>query len=225
MDPETLLHHFGYLAVFTGTFLEGETILVLAGFLASRGDLSVGLTLGIAAAGAWIGHVFWFWLGRVHGSRLVHRFPRFERQIGRSLDLIDRYGVTAIFLTQYLYGLRIASAVVFGLSRIRRRTFLIVQAVSCAVWACLIGLLGYFFGRAVERMLGEAEVVEKWAILFILLAGSAVYAYHRRREARAERRALNPPLPRPPLSRRPVPHRPSRSRAGTSPRRSFDPSR
>jgi len=194
MDPETLLHHFGYLAVFAGTFLEGETILVLAGFLASRGDLSIGLTLGIAAAGAWIGHVFWFWLGRLYGPRLVARFPRFERQIGRSLDLIDRYGVSAIFLTQYLYGLRIASAVVFGLSRIRQRTFLIVQAVSCVIWACLIGLLGYFFGRAVERMLGEAEEVEKWAILFILVAGTAVYVYHRLREAAAERRALIHPV-------------------------------
>jgi membrane protein DedA with SNARE-associated domain len=185
MDPETLLHHFGYLAVFVGTFLEGETILVLAGFLASRGDLSIFLTLGVAAFGAWIGHVFWFWLGRRHGSRLVRRFPRFERQIGRSLELIERYGVSAIFLTQYLYGLRIASAVVFGLSRIRQRTFLIVQAVSCVVWACLIGLLGYFFGRAVERMLGEAEEIEKWAILFILVFGTGVYLYHRLRERRA----------------------------------------
>jgi len=187
MDPETLLHHFGYLAVFLGTFLEGETILVLAGFLASRGNLSVYLTLGVAASGAWIGHVFWFWLGRTHGSRLVRRFPGFERQIGRSLDLIERYGATAIFLTQYLYGLRIASAVVFGLSRIRQRTFLIVQAISCLIWACLIGLLGYFFGRAVERMLGEAEEIEKWAILFILLVGTGIYVYHRVRERRAAR--------------------------------------
>ena len=185
MDPELLLHHFGYLAVFVGTFLEGETILVLAGFLASRGDLSIYVTLAVAAAGSWIGHVFWFWLGRRYGASLVRRFPRFERQIGRSLGLIERYGVSAIFLTQYLYGLRIASAVVFGLSRIRQRTFLIVQAVSCVVWACLIGLLGYFFGRAVERMLGEAEEIEKWAILFILLVGTGIYLYHRLRERRA----------------------------------------
>jgi membrane protein DedA with SNARE-associated domain len=195
MDPETLLHHFGYLAVFAGTFLEGETILVLAGFLASRGDLSIYLTLGVAAFGAWIGHVFWFWLGRSHGPRLVRRFPRFERQIGRSLELIERYGVSAIFLTQYLYGLRIASAVVFGLSRIRQRTFLIVQGISCIVWACLIGLLGYFFGRAVERMLGEAEEIEKWAILFILLVGAGIYLYHRLRERGEE---LHPPKPRSP---------------------------
>jgi len=37
LSPEALLHQFGYLAVFIGTFLEGETILVMAGFFAERG--------------------------------------------------------------------------------------------------------------------------------------------------------------------------------------------
>jgi membrane protein DedA with SNARE-associated domain len=40
MTPELLLQKFGYLAVFVGTFLEGETILVMAGFFAERGYLT-----------------------------------------------------------------------------------------------------------------------------------------------------------------------------------------
>jgi membrane protein DedA with SNARE-associated domain len=184
LHPAALLHHFGYLAVFAGTFLEGETILVLAGFFASRGKLSLPLVLLTAAAGAYAGHVFWFWLGRSQGTRILHRFPGFERQIARSLALIERHGAGAIFLTQYLYGLRVASAVVFGLSAMSRRTFLLYQAISCALWAALIGLLGYFFGRAVARVLGQAVVVEKYAIVAILLLGVAVFLYHRLRERR-----------------------------------------
>jgi membrane protein DedA with SNARE-associated domain len=189
MHPAALLHHFGYLAVFAGTFLEGETILVLAGFFASRGKLSLALVLLTAAGGAYLGHVFWFWLGRSQGSRLIRRFPRFEAQIARSLALIERHGAGAIFLSQYLYGLRIASAVVFGLSRMSARKFLLYQALSCALWASLIGLLGFFFGRAVRRVLGQAETVETYAILFIVLAGGAVFLYHRWRRRRAEREA------------------------------------
>ena len=34
---QAFLQDYGYLALFIGTFFEGETILVLAGFLASRG--------------------------------------------------------------------------------------------------------------------------------------------------------------------------------------------
>jgi membrane protein DedA with SNARE-associated domain len=186
MHPAALLHHFGYLAVFAGTFLEGETILVLAGFFASRGRLVLPLVLLTAAGGAYLGHVFWFWLGRSQGTRLIRRFPRFERQIARSLALIERHGAGAIFLSQYLYGLRIASAVVFGLSRMSARKFLLYQALSCALWASLIGLLGFFFGRAVRRVLGQAEAVEIYAILFIVLAGGAVFLYHRWRRRRTE---------------------------------------
>lgn len=179
-----LLRHFGYAGIFLGTFLEGETILVLAGFLASRGRLALPLVLLTAAAGAWVGHLFWFWLGRRYGSRLVHHLPHLEYKIAHTLELIDRYGAGAIFLTQYLYGLRVASAIVFGLSPISRRKFLIVQALSCTLWACVIGLLGYFFGRAVVRVLGQAAAAERYAILAILLAGSGVYLYHRLRERR-----------------------------------------
>ena len=48
MTPELLLQKFGYLAVFVGTFLEGETILVMAGFFAERGYLQIPLVILVA---------------------------------------------------------------------------------------------------------------------------------------------------------------------------------
>ena len=71
MSPESLLEQFGYFAVFVGTFLEGEAILVAAGFFASRGYLDVVAVYVVAFAGAFLGHVFWFWLGRAHGVKLL----------------------------------------------------------------------------------------------------------------------------------------------------------
>jgi len=188
MHPAALLHHFGYLAIFAGTFLEGETILVLAGFFASRGQLALPLVVIAGAGGAYLGHVFWFWLGRSQGKAILHRFPHFEQQMTRTLALIERYGAGAIFLTQYLYGLRVVSAVVFGLSAISRRKFLLYQAISCAVWATLIGCLGFYFGRAVARVLGKAQQVEKWAILFIVVLGGTIFLVHRLRQRHVERK-------------------------------------
>ena len=48
---QQFLHDFGYFALFLGTFFEGETILVLAGFLASRGYLDIYLVMLTAASG------------------------------------------------------------------------------------------------------------------------------------------------------------------------------
>src|SRR5574342_619897 len=124
MTPELLLQKFGYLAVFVGTFLEGETILVMAGFFAERGYLDIFIVALVAAAGADLGHIFWFWLGRRYGIRLLDRFPRMKQHFGKGIRLFERYGATAIIITQWLYGLRITAAVIIGISRISLLKFL-----------------------------------------------------------------------------------------------------
>ncbi|MFZ1201027.1 MAG: hypothetical protein WAO07_12740 [Desulfobacterales bacterium] len=39
MDLKSLIENYGYVAIFIGTFLEGETVLVLAGLAAHQGYL------------------------------------------------------------------------------------------------------------------------------------------------------------------------------------------
>jgi membrane protein DedA with SNARE-associated domain len=184
MPAAHLLHQFGYLAVFVGTFLEGETILVMAGFFAQRRHL---LLAGVALAaflGAYCGHVFWFWLGRTQGVKLLDRFPKMQRHFGRGIRLFERYGAPAIFITQWLYGLRITCAVIIGISRISTAKFLIYEAITCVVWAIVISSAGFFFGRAVEKVLGRAAHIEKWGLLALLLIGAAIWGYHQWRDRR-----------------------------------------
>lgn len=191
MSPELLLHKFGYLAVFVGTFLEGETILVLAGFFAERGYFELALVILVGFVGSFAGHIFWFWLGRTKGVQVLDRFPKMKRHFGKGIRLFERYGALAIFITQYLYGIRITCAIIIGISRISTMKFLIYEALSCITWAAIIGTLGYFFGRAVESVLGKAEHVEMYGLIALLVIGSAVYAYHqwKNRREKAEQAA------------------------------------
>src|SRR5215470_14360783 len=186
MSPELLLQKFGYLAVFVGTFLEGETILVLAGFFAERGYLQLPLVVAAACLGAYIGHVAWFWLGRTQGVKLLERFPRLKRHFGRGIRMFERYGAPAIFITQWLYGLRITCAVVIGISRISTTKFLIYEAITCVIWAAVISTAGYFFGSVVERILGRAAHIEMWGLLALAVIGGAIWGYHQWKERRAE---------------------------------------
>src|SRR5260370_25558624 len=133
MSPELLLHKFGYIAVFIGTFLEGETILVMAGFFAQRGYLQLVGVILVAAAGAYVGHVFWFWLGRTKGVQLLERFPKMKKHFGKGIRIFERYGAPAIFITQWLYGLRVTCAVIIGISRISVVKFLVYEAITCIV--------------------------------------------------------------------------------------------
>ena len=186
MSPELLLQKFGYLAVFVGTFLEGETILVLAGFFAERGYLSLPLVVLCAFSGAYVGHVFWFWLGRTQGVRLLDRFPRMKKHFGKGIRIFERYGAPAIFITQWLYGLRITCAVIIGISKISTVKFLIYEAVTCAIWAVIIAGAGFVFGTAVERVLGRAAHIERYGLIALVVIGAGVWLYHRLKEKRAE---------------------------------------
>jgi len=184
MSPELLLHKFGYLAVFVGTFLEGETILVMAGFFAERGYLELLLVMLTAAAGAFVGHVFWFWLGRTKGVKILERFPRMKKHFGRGIRMFERYGAPAIFITQWLYGLRITCAIIIGVSRISTIKFILYEAISCIVWSVVISLAGFYFGKAVERVLGRAAHIEKWGLLALVIVGLSVWGYHQWKERR-----------------------------------------
>jgi membrane protein DedA with SNARE-associated domain len=184
MSAESLLEQFGYLAVFIGTFLEGEAILIAAGFFASRQYLNVYVVGVVAFAGAFAGHLFWFWLGRRYGVRLLDRFPRMKRHFGRGIRVFERYGAAAIIITQWIYGLRITAAVIIGISRISLLKFLIYQTISCVVWAVAITAAGYYFGRAIEAVLGRVEHMEKYALAVIVLVAIGFWVYHQWKERR-----------------------------------------
>jgi Uncharacterized membrane-associated protein len=186
MSPELLLQKFGYLAVFVGTFLEGEAILVMGGFFAERGYMWLPFVILTACSGSFSGHVFWFWLGRTQGVRLLDRFPMMKRHFGKGIRLFERYGAPAIFITQWLYGLRITCAVIIGISKVSTIKFLVYEALTCVVWAIIVGTAGFFFGRAVERVLGRAAHIEMYGLIALVVVGTGFWAYHRWKERREE---------------------------------------
>lgn len=193
MSPEALLHHWGYLAVFLGTFLEGETILVFAGFFAQRGYLQFLPVALCAFGGAFAGHVFWFWLGRTQGVKLLERWPRMKKHFGKGIRMFERYGAPAIFLTQWLYGLRVTCAVIIGISRISMVKFLLLEALTCIIWAFVITSAGYYFGTAIEGVLGRAAHAEKWGLAGLVVLGLGIWGYHQWKERRARQASGDQP--------------------------------
>ena len=75
MDVATLVHSYGYAAVFVGSFLEGETVAALGGLAAHRGYLALPWVIAIAAAGGFLSDQVFFGVGRLGGVRVVARSP------------------------------------------------------------------------------------------------------------------------------------------------------
>ena len=181
MSPEALIERFGYYAVYLGTILEGEAILVAAGFFAARGYLDVYLVTLVAFCGALSGHLLWFWLGRAYGVRLLDRFPRIKASFGPGVRVFERYGASAIILTQWLYGLRITCAVIIGMSKISLWRFLVYEVISCALWSVAVTAAGFYFGKAIETLVGRVPNLEWYGLGTILLVAAGIWLYHRRK--------------------------------------------
>ena len=148
-----LVSRYGLLAVFGGTLLEGEGILIVAATLSAQGVLDPIRVWLAASTGAWLGHMFWFITGRViRGRRLALGSADFRARAAQIKRLIEDRPVTAILLLQYLYGLRLVGAVAFGLTEFSLRRFVLYQIVNCLVWAGLIGGVAYLLGGLVTEI-------------------------------------------------------------------------
>lgn len=185
-----LVASYGYLAVFAGTLLEGETILIAAGFAAHRGLLDWPLVVLVALAGATLGDQIAFVLGRWKGEALIERFPTLARHKPRVDDLLARHDLLCIVAVRFLYGLRIAGPVIMGSSRVPLLRFALLNVVGAALWAVLIAGAGYAGGAAIEAVLVDIRKIEEALLVLILLAGLGAWLWRRARTRRKQRGGL-----------------------------------
>ena|SRR5450755_106030 len=165
MSLADLLSQYGYLALFAGSLLEGETILLLAGVAAHGGYLSFPLVALVAFVGGTLGDQIFFFIGRRYGDRVLGRWPRFEAPAARVRHLIDRHSALLIIAVRFMYGLRLIGPIVIGMSGVPAWRFAMFNMIGAAIWAVGVAGVGYLFGHAIQWLLADLELFEKVAVL------------------------------------------------------------
>jgi membrane protein DedA with SNARE-associated domain len=185
MSLQDVLDHYGYLAIFIGTFLEGETILVLGGFAAHRGYLDLAAVVAAAFAGTLFGDQLYFFLGRRQGAAMLARRPHWEPRVARVRGLMRRHEIALILGFRFLYGLRTVTPLALGMSGIRPLRFALLNVPAAFGWAIAIGVLGYELGSAFQGLLGDLKRFEGALFAAIAAAGAALWlvSWIRRRRA------------------------------------------
>jgi membrane protein DedA with SNARE-associated domain len=181
MTLGTLIETHGYWMLAVGCLLEGETVLILAGFAAHRGYLNPVAVLAIASTTGFLGDQFYFWLGRRHGTALLARWPSLALQAERMQRLIERYHEAVIIGMRFAYGLRIAGPILIGTTPVTGLRFGLLNALGAVLWACLIGGLGWVFGHMAEVMFTEIRHIEAWLLLGLAAAGALFWWLRRSR--------------------------------------------
>lgn len=176
MDIGGLIASHGYWILVLGCLLEGETVLLLAGFAAHQGYLDPVAVVALGSAAGFIGDQLLFWLGRQHGTALATRYPAVGRQALKVNRLVNRWPHLVIIGIRFAYGLRIAGPLLIGASGISAARFAALNLLGAVIWAVLFTSLGWVFGQAAQAVLGRLTHVEGWLILAIAGLGLAVTA-------------------------------------------------
>ena len=182
---------FGLIAIETmGIPVPGETALIAGSLAASHGSLSIGILIALAAAAAIIGDNVGFAIGRRWGRRVFEKPGIAYDQRLALLDMGEpffaKHGPKAVFLGRWVSGLRIASAWLAGMNRMRWPSFLLWNALGGIFWATAVGLGAYYAGHAFEHVITKIGVYGAVAIAVLLVALIA-WRHHSASEALKER--------------------------------------
>jgi membrane-associated protein len=170
-----------------GIPVPGETALVTAAIVASRGRLDIEVVIAVAAAAAILGDNVGFAIGRKLGRRLLTAPGPFlhhrRRVIAVGEPFFDRHGPKAVFLGRWVTGLRITAAWMAGVTRMSWPVFLFWNALGGIAWAASIGLFAYFAGHTAEKLIHLAGL---GGAALVILAGVVLWFVLRARRRRAE---------------------------------------
>lgn len=169
---ETWLSQYGYPILILGTFLEGETVLLLGGLAAHLGYLSLDKVIACGFLGTLFGDQLYFFLGRRHGNALLSKWPSWKARSDRVFQILARHQNLLIIGFRFLYGLRTVTPFVIGMSGVSYWRFTLLNSIGAGVWAASIGLVGYYFGRAAEILLGDVKHYE--VEIMTTIAGFAI---------------------------------------------------
>jgi membrane protein DedA with SNARE-associated domain len=177
VDLAELLHHYGYLLIFLGTFVEGESLLVLGGYFAHRGYLELGGVMVTAFVAAVCGDQLFFHLGRRHAARLFARFPRLQDKVRVAVLRAERHQTIVVLGMRFLWGLRIALPLAMGMTRMDARRFFWLNLVSAAIWAALFSFLGYSTSKLFEHLVDDLRRYELWIAAGLMIMAVIVLAF------------------------------------------------
>lgn len=176
-----LLGQYGLYAVFILVMVEGDITLLLAGVLAHSyffGEYSFARVLLWGTLGGVVSDNAAYITGRGFckgvGESSFYRAakPRIER-------LTRNFGPLSIFLSKYIYGLRWAACIFYGVGHMPYLRFLLLSLGSCFLWVFVLSGAGYFFSGAVIGLIGDFQRLGKVLLVIVVLGISAFYLTER----------------------------------------------
>ncbi len=131
-------------------FLPGDSLLFIAGSLATLGSMDVHLLVLVLLIAAVLGNVCNYEIGRYFGARFfVNEKARFlnPQHLERTHAFFERWGAVAVVLARFVPFLRTYVPFVAGMAKMTRAQYIAYTVFGAVAWVGSLVYLGYFFGN------------------------------------------------------------------------------
>ena len=184
MDFAEFIREYGYLAVFFGAMIEGESVVLTASALAACGYMSIYKIFAISCVTTIFADQGLFWLGHKMGTEwIIKRFPKVASVRDKVFALLKKFDIAFIFSFRFIYGIRIASPLIIGAARLNPVRFSICNAIAGFVWAVASCTAGYQLAKmfGIEKFSATKAfmVIASIVVLFSIVVGLIFKKIHK----------------------------------------------
>jgi membrane-associated protein len=179
------------IITFTSTVVGGpipdSTFLILIGAAAIDNSMSMGWLVVMAAGGGFAGYEINYWGGRLFGFEIcrgVCPLVLHDKNVGKALDLMDRFGPAALIVSRFMPVLNLPSFLA-GVNAMEYRRYVVFNLISSAVWCGTLLMFGYYIGTIsiINQYLDDLTdlflIVMAGAIIIVLVMFARDYVKQR----------------------------------------------
>jgi len=188
----TLIFDWGYLGIFIMMAIESsfipfpsEIVLVPAGYLASKDEMSISYIMMSAVSGSLVGAFVNYYLAFTLGRKFLSRYGKYFFISHEALDKMERYfkkhGHISTFSGRLVPGIRQLISIPAGLAKMNLLEFTFFTTLGAGIWALILTLLGYYIGES-EALIKEYLKQITIAIVALLLVIGVIYFRYQKRK-------------------------------------------
>jgi membrane-associated protein len=176
LDPRTIaaagyivliLVVFAETGLAAGFFLPGDSLLVVAGLFAARGDLDVFVLLSTLFVAAVTGDAVGYYSGAKLGPRLFSREKSLlfrPAHLRKAQEFYEKYGGKTIIIARFVPVVRTFAPIVAGAAQMPYRRFVLFNVTGGFLWVFSMVLAGYFLGTLIPNLDQHIE----WVVIIVV---------------------------------------------------------
>lgn len=192
-DLVDLIFDWGYLGIFLLMAVESsfipfpsEIVLIPAGYLAFKGEMSLSLIFAAGLGGSMVGAFINYYLALLLGRRILVKYGKYffikESAIGKMDEFFDKHGSISTFTGRLIPGIRQLISIPAGLSRMNLFKFSLYTSLGAGLWAMILIMLGYIIGENQELINTYLKQITIFIVLSLLVLGALYYRYQKKGE-------------------------------------------